>query len=456
MAGYQKLHTLLIEELDQVFEEGKALDREAMEARITAAGDDRETLMGLYGELCALPDRPDFPYTEPTEYGDIQPLCRLGNTVRPVGDEALYEKAYGAWLGRCAGCALGQPVELWTREGIREWCREAGAWPLDNYLPAHSRAEAKGVKLNNTYSTRDNLRHMPTDDDIRYTVIGLDLMRGRGDSFDSWDVGSSWLYGLPFRQLCTAENQAYLNFVNVDENGPWGKPDGAVDLLRRDRVNTWLNPYREWIGAQIRIDAYGYACAGDPHKAAKLAHTDAYFSHVKNGVYGAMFFAALIAAAFVEEDIDRAIDCAMREIPRTSRFYEAMNLALEIADTAADGEDLLDRVLEAYKEYNVVHTINNAALCLAAIRFSRGDFETALTLSVMGGMDTDCNGATVGSVMGAFCGAAGIPEKWKAPLNDTLYSGLAESHPIAISELAKRTCGVHRKLYGGADPAHTA
>jgi len=447
MAGYQILSTLLKEELDQLTEEGRLFDREEMASRIREAENDRDKLMRLYTEMCGLPVREDYVYTEPSEYEEILPLCQLGNTVHPVEEDKLYDKLYGAWLGRCAGCALGQPVELWSREAIRNWCEKADAWPLDHYLPAHSRAEEEGAKLNNTYSTRDNLQHMPTDDDIRYTIIGLNLMRGQGDSWDSWDVGAAWLYSLPFRQLCTAENQAYLNFINVDENGPWGKPEHAVELLRRDKVNTYLNPYREWIGAQIRIDAYGYACAGDPHKAARLAHTDAFFSHIKNGVYGAMFFAALIAAAVTETSMDQAIECALREIPHTSRFYEAMIRAIEIADSAADEDELLTRVLEEYKQYNVVHTINNAALCLAAIRFSKENFEKALTLSVIGGMDTDCNGATVGSVMGAFCGASGIPEKWKTPLGDTLYSGLAGSHPIKISELAEQTCEVYRRFY---------
>lgn len=447
MAGYQPLSVLLKEELDQLQEEGRVFDRQSWEEQIDRAGGDREMLMALYRRMCALPVREDFAYTEPSEYAAIQALCQLGNDVRPVEKSVLYSKTYGAWLGRCAGCAFGQPVELWSRDSIRSWCEQADAWPLNNYLPAHSRAEKDGVHLNNTYSTRENLQHMPTDDDIRYTVLGLHTMQTKLDTWDSWDVGAAWIYKLPFRALCTAENQAYLNFINIDENGPWGKPDNAMDILRKNQVNTYLNPYREWIGAQIRIDAYGYTCAGDPHKAAKLAYTDAYFSHVKNGIYGAMFFAALIAAAYVETDIDRALDCALREIPRSSRLYEALTNAIHIVDTSKDGQEMLTRILEAYKDYNVVHTINNAALCAGAIRFSRGDFHTALTLAVMGGLDTDCNGATVGSVMGAFCGSEAIPAIWKTPLHDLLYSGLAETHPIAISELAKQTCAVHEKLY---------
>ena len=220
-----------------------------------------------------------------------------------------------------------------------------------------------------------------------------------------------------------------------------------MELLRRDRVNTYLNPYREWIGADIRIDAYGYTCAGDPHKAAKLAYTDAYFSHVKNGIYGAMFFAALIASAYAAETVDQALDWAMREIPATSRFYEAVKQARNIVAEASDGQQVLTEVLKAYESYNVVHVINNGALSVAAIAWSRGDFQTALTTAVMGGMDTDCNGATVGSVMGAFCGAEQLPARWKEPLSNCLYSGLAGSHPAAISDLAERTCRVHHKLY---------
>jgi hypothetical protein len=50
--------------------------------------------------------------------------------------------------------------------------------------------------------------------------------------------------------------------------------------------------------------------------------------------------------------------------------------------------------------------------------------------------------------MGALLGEKAIPDKWKAPLHDTLYSGLADFHPIKISEIARMTKEVYDKIKG--------
>ena len=91
MAGYQILSTLLKEELDQLTEEGRLFDREEMASRIREAENDRDKLMRLYTEMCGLPVREDYVYTEPSEYEEILPLCQLGNTVHPVEEDKLYD-----------------------------------------------------------------------------------------------------------------------------------------------------------------------------------------------------------------------------------------------------------------------------------------------------------------------------------------------------------------------------
>ena len=101
---------------------------------------------------------------------------------------------------------------------------------------------------------RGNITHGVRDDDTDYTVLGLHIMEEKGVDFTSRDVASQWQEHLPYFLVYTAERVAYRNIVN----NIW-PPESAA----------FQNPYREWIGAQIRCDAFGYAAPGWPEKHAK-------------------------------------------------------------------------------------------------------------------------------------------------------------------------------------------
>ena len=47
-------------------------------------------------------------------------------------------------------------------------------------------------------------------------------------------------------------------------------------------------------------------------------------------------------------------------------------------------------------------------------------FGHGIAVAVMGGWDTDCTGASVGSILGVMKGTAGIPPSWVEPLNNTI------------------------------------
>ncbi|TMV43577.1 ADP-ribosylglycohydrolase family protein [Paenibacillus mesophilus] len=457
MAGWTSLDELVKKEVVQRSQEGCEVDGYA--EKVAAAGTDEARLMSLYNEMIALPIRSDFPYEEPSELADIRALRPDGpRKLSDSLDEAGWQdKFYGAWLGRSAGCALGKPLEAWPYMGgtennpgwrnVQLWFEGADAWPIRGYTPIESRAEKEhGLSLASASmrSTREKIRFMETDDDIRYTVLGLIMLEEKGLNFDSFDIGKLWHRRLAYRQVCTAETQAYMNFTHATSHQKGQRPDDWD--TRKDWVRTYLNPYREWIGAQIRADGFAYGAAGNPELAAELAWRDASFSHVKNGIYGEMFCAAMIAAAFVESDPERIVRIGLSEIPRNCRLAHDIEQAISIAKEAKDQVQLVDRIWEAFKHYHPVHTNNNAALVAASIIFSKGDFETAIATSVLGGWDTDCNGATVGSIMGATLGASKLPANWTQPLNDTLYADMIGFHPISISECAKRTYEVFRSI----------
>lgn len=135
MGGYQILPVLLKEELDQLFEEGYQLDKDDFIAKIDGVQGNREALLILYDQMRNLPMRSRFPYIEPTKYDAIVASSAGVNPKLVVpDDDTLLKSFHGAWLGRCIGCALGQPVTVFQFHGrpggsdrlCRAGIREAG------------------------------------------------------------------------------------------------------------------------------------------------------------------------------------------------------------------------------------------------------------------------------------------------------------------------------------------
>jgi len=223
-----------------------------------------------------------------------------------------------------------------------------------------------------------------------------------------------------------------------------GSPIATWRWLEPPATATYRSPYREWIGAQIRADGFGYVNPGDPQLAAEYAWRDARLSHVKNGIYGEMWAAAMIAAAFTTDDMEQIIRIGLSEIPANCRLAEALGRSIASLAMYPTWEQAWDKLMQSYGSYHRVHTINNAVIVALALLYGRGDFAKTVSIAVMGGLDTDCNGATAGSVIGAVLGAKRIPEPYVAPLNNTLRSAVFGYDGSKITDLAKRTLAVAR------------
>ncbi len=81
----------------------------------------------------------------------------------------------------------------------------------------------------------------------------------------------------------------------------------------------------------------------------------------------------------------------------------------------------------------------SAMIVVAALLYGGGDYGKSVCMAVETGFDTDCNGATVGSVIGMANGIASIPDCWLKPLNDTLYTSIFGFDKVKISERIKLT-----------------
>jgi len=431
-------------ELEQASDEGKAVGPEVIEKaqRIMAmpAGDpEKEKRAALFlDEMERLPSRPDYPYTEPSDWEGIRQARPADAPDRPfpVKEDALADKIYGAWLARCAGCLFGQPVEGWKRDRITGFLRDTGNLPVVGYMSSdidqalidqYGIVNDGGPYGNEKVSWINNVRHMVEDDDTNYTILGLFIVEKHGADFTPDDVATAWLRSLPIHSTCTAERIAYRNMVN---------------LLDPPRSATFRNAYREWIGAQIRADSFGYVNPGHPAKAAEMAWRDASISHVKNGIYGEMWVAAMLAAAAVTDDIDEIVEQGLKQIPERCRLAEAIRQVVEWRRGGVSGAEAIDRIHERYDESNIhhwCHTISNAMIVTSALLYGSGDLSKTFELAITAGFDTDCNCATAGSVLGMRSGARSLPAAWIEPLRDKIRSGVNGIGTVSISRLAERT-----------------
>lgn len=343
------------------------------------------------------------------------------------GPHDLERRILAGWTGRMAGCLLGKPVEKIPREGIRAILQSSDRWPLRNYFSAEGvpetiLAQYPWNRASRPTSLRENIVCMPEDDDINYAMLNLAVLEKAGLDFSTDDVATAWLEMMPAATVFTAERVAY---------------DNLLALLEAPETARHRNPYREWIGAQIRADVWGWVSPGDPARAAQLAWRDARLSHVENGLYAEMFVAAMVAAAFSRTQPRDLIRDGLSLVPAESRLAEAIRFTLELPGLEPDWEGAVDRLYQRFGHYHWVHAINNAALVSAALLYGAGDFERSISLAVMGGWDTDCNGATVGSIVATMRGA--VPEKWSGPLKNRVRSSLRGFDRARIDDLARRT-----------------
>ncbi len=378
----------------------------------------------FYAKVEKLPKPKGFPYREPSTLEGIKKVRPRGTRRLEVGSRrsaaGLLDRIHGAWLGRCVGCQMGKPVEGWPKEHIEHVLRQGKAWPLYDYMPYIKFFKGKRART----LFRGGINRMMRDDDIDYTVLNLVILEQFGPKFTTENVGNKWLQGLQYLNTYTAEKIAYRNLVN---------------RLPAEEAGAYRNPFREWIGAQIRADLWGYVTPGWPEKGAELAHRDAYLSHRGNGIYGEMFFAAMLSAALVSDDLDEIVTAALAQIPKNCRLSEAVRDTMELCKGNDNWEDSYKVIKEKYGHYHRVHTINNAAIVLMGLVHGKKDLGKTAGIAVMGGWDTDCNGATAGSVVGAMLGAKKLPKKLVGPLNDTVESIVLWNTLSKISDLAKRT-----------------
>ncbi|MBQ8882289.1 MAG: ADP-ribosylglycohydrolase family protein, partial [Clostridia bacterium] len=384
----------------------------------------------LFEVVSSARQKEDYKYIEPSDLEMIKGLRKKVETVSTYDKSKIEDKIHGAWVGRICGCMLGKTVEGIRTNELVPFLKESDNYPMRRYIYRSDLTQDTASKYKFGFIGRqyaDEIDGMPVDDDTNYVILAQQIINDYGRDFTPYDVAKAWLKYQGKDAYCTAERVAYCNFING-----YYPPESAI----------YKNPYREWIGAQIRGDYFGYINPGNPELAAEMAWRDASISHIKNGIYGEMFVSAMIAVAATTNDIEQIIYGGLAQIPYTCRLYESVMDIVKAFKSGVSQKDCFGMIHDRYDEHSEhdwCHTISNAMVVVASLLYGKGDYGKSICMSVETGFDTDCNGATVGSILGMANGIKSIPEYWQKPINDTLHTSIFGIGTVKISDKVKQT-----------------
>lgn len=433
--GFNRYPSDIMAEYVQSVEEGLDIEKHKGLFEAVAAmpcGEEKTRMSDVIYEMVMSSElKPDYKYNEPNELCGIKKLKKehVFKPNMPDG-ETLKKKIHGAWMGRACGCLLGKPLEGIRTDELIPLLKSSGNYPMHRYVLSTDITE----EMCNTYkfwlrnkAYADTVDGMPVDDDTNYVALAQKIINDYGRDFSSDNVATAWMKYQSVYSYFTAERIAYVNFINCIV-----PPASAM----------YKNVCREWIGAQIRGDYLGYINPGNPEVAAEMAYKDARISHVKNGIYGEMWASAMIACAAVTDNIEDIILGGLAQIPETSRLFEAVMKILDGYKNGMTVDECFETIHAAYDEHTDhgwCHTISNAMIVTAALLYGEGDFGKSICCAVGMGFDTDCNGATVGSIIGMRNTVDGIDEYWRKPVNGKIHTSIFGVGTVNIEQAVEET-----------------
>ena len=309
------------------------------------------------------------------------------------------EKIYAGWLAKIVGIRLGAAIEGWTYEKIKNVFGDLRRYPVD-----YKKLFAADDDSNGPLFFLRALEDSSVDFDLQAQDVGEALL-----NYAPFEHGFFWWGGYG----TSTEHTAYLNLRN------------GITAPRSGSIEQNGSTVAEQIGGQIFIDTWGLVTPGNPDLAAKLAAKAASVTHGGNGIYGGVFVAACISAAFEEQNIRALIEKGLSYIPADCEYTRVVRAVMAFYDAHPDDwRSCYDYIFAnfGYDRYpGNCHIIPNSAVMVLSLLYGAGDFSDTINICNMCGWDTDCNVGNIATIMGVLCGLDAIDdEKWRMPINDLL------------------------------------
>ena len=344
-----------------------------------------------------------------------------------------YEKqVYAAVLGKTIGVYMGRPFEGWWKRSIEpKW------GSIDRYVN-----EDVGKPL------------VVADDDISGTftfVKALSDWAGDPRAVDPAFFGETWR-----NYLIEGRTILWWGGVSLStEHTAWMRLKRGVPSPESGSMKRNGRIVAEQIGAQIFIDAFGMVAPGDPDLAEKFADGAARVSHDGEAVLAAKVVARMVAAAFVEKDMEKVLDIGAATLPPDSLVAQVHRDVRAWAREDGDWRRTYDRIFEKYgydKYGGNCHVIPNHAVMVMAWSYAGSDFFEAQRIVNTAGWDTDCNAANVGTVSALVAGLDHLCDRYdfRTPFADRLIIPTADGTDSVTDclRVSRRIAALGRRVMG--------
>lgn len=349
-----------------------------------------------------------------------------------LSEQQILEKIYAGFIAKAIGVRLGAPVEptIWSYERVRDTYGE-----VTQYL-------------------RD-FKNFAADDDTNGPVYFIRALRDYGLGCTAEDVGKTWL------NYAAEEHGMYWwgGFGVSTEHTAYKNLQAGMPAPLSGAIATNGSTVAEQIGGQIFIDSWGWVNPGNPGRAAQMSAMAASVAHDGDGLNGARFCAAAIAAAFEATSIDEIIETALGTIDANSTYAKVCRAVIGFHKAHPDDWRACRDMLGAewgYDRYpGVCHIIPNAGVTIMAILYGAGSLPRTAEIATMAGWDTDCNAGNAAAIVGTFQGLDASWDKYRKPINDFLVaSGIVGSINIVdIPRFARELTVLALQLAGREVPA---
>lgn len=320
-----------------------------------------------------------------------------------INEAEFRDRVYACWLGKNIGGTLGMPFE--------------GKTDVNNI----------------TFYTKIKEGEPAANDDLDLQILWLKAMEENNYRVDAYTLGEYWLKYVPVDW-----NEYGVGKVNMRL--------GIMPPLSGEYNNA---KWKTSNGAWIRSEIWACLAPGNPMLAAQFAWNDASVDHgCTEGTFAEIFTATLESAAFIEKDRDKLIQFALSMIPGDCRVAIAVNTAVEAKKSGKTWQQARESVITVTEDLGWFQAPRNVSFTMIGWLYGDGDFGKSICIAVNCGDDTDCTGATLGSILGIVYGTAIIPEKWRAPIGDGIKTVAISGFevPATLQALTDKTVAAQKKV----------